>query len=67
MMSMLMQATSVATLVQLSEREGITFHKVVADLPHDPASLFVIALMFVCTALILWTGRSRDGKGGRPA
>ncbi len=60
-------AVSLATLVQLPEREGLTLHEVVADLPHDPASLFVIALLVGCTVWVLWTGRSRGGRGGHPA
>ncbi len=45
---------------------GLTFREVVADLPTDPASVFVVLLLLGCTALVVWSGRGK-GKGGTPA
>ncbi|MDH3271146.1 MAG: hypothetical protein OEN56_07440 [Gemmatimonadota bacterium] len=49
-----------------SQSDGLTLHEVVASLPRDPASLFVIALLTGGLVLVLWSGRPR-GKGGRQA
>ena len=47
--------------------DGLSFGEILADLPTDPASIFTLALLIGSLALVLWFGRPRGGKGGRPA
>lgn len=60
------QLLSLAAPVQASSDGGLTIHEILASMPSDPLSLFVIALLAVSAVLIFWAGRPR-GKGGRPA
>jgi ABC-type Mn2+/Zn2+ transport system permease subunit len=50
-----------------SLRLASAFGGVFSVLPTDPASIFVILLMVVAFVLVLWYGRPRGGKGGKPA
>jgi hypothetical protein len=43
------------------------FGGILSMLPTDPASIFVIVLMVVSFAAVLWFGRSRGGKDDKPA
>ncbi len=53
--------------IQSSRNDGLTFGEILADLPADPASIFVIALFLGSITLVLWAGRPRGGRGGHPA
>ncbi len=62
-----MSTLHLAVAAQLGpQNDGLTLHEVVVSLPHDPASLFTLALLTGCFVFVLWSGRPR-GKGGRPA
>ena len=57
---------SASALLQASD-EGLTFGDLIAAIPTDPASVFTLLLLLGSVALVLWYGRPRGGKGGRPA
>jgi hypothetical protein len=58
--------STLTPVMQLGSGEGLTFQDIVASLPTDPVSLFVLAMVAGLVVLVLWTGRPR-GKGGPPA
>ena len=62
-----MTYTTLAALAQSSADDGLSLRDVVAALPTDPASLFTLVLLVVSVALVIWFGRSKGGKGGKPA
>jgi len=49
---------SLAVLAQASD--GLTFSDVVADVPHDPASIFVYVLLIV-SGVLIWRGSRKKG------
>lgn len=55
--------TNVAAVAQSTSDDGLTIAEIIADLPTDPASIFVVLLLMASGALVLWAGRPR-GKGG---
>lgn len=57
---------AVTATAQLADN-GLTLDEVVEALPTDPASLFAIFLLLGSVVLVLWSGRSKGGKGGTPA
>ena len=59
-------ATTTATLQSTAE-EGLTFSEVLDTLPTDPASIFTILLLVGSLGLVIWFGRPKGGKGGKPA
>ena len=54
---------TVAAVAQSSADDGLTIGEIIADLPTDPASIFVVLFLMASVALVLWAGRPR-GKGG---
>lgn len=52
-MHTLMAAAQAARPVE----DGLTFGEMIANLPHDPASIFVFVLLIVTFGTILWIGR----------
>lgn len=59
-------ATTAVTL-QSAADEGLSFSDVLESIPTDPASLFTLLLFVGSLGLVIWFGRSKGGKGDRPA
>jgi hypothetical protein len=57
---------SLASTAQTTPDEGLTFTEILSDLPTDPASIITILLLLGSVALVLWFGRPKGGKGGKP-
>jgi hypothetical protein len=49
---------------QSADDDGFSVRQIVSTLPTDPASVFVIVLLVVALAAVIWSGRGRKGKGG---
>jgi hypothetical protein len=47
--------------------DGLSLGEILSDLPTDPASIFTLLLAIGSVALVLWFGRPKGGKGGKPA
>ena len=48
-----------------SDDDGLTWREILADLPHDPASIAVLLFVIASVALVIWAGRpGRSGKRG---
>lgn len=43
--------------------EGLTFREVLANVPTDPASVFVYLLLAVSLGVIAWSNRPRRRRG----
>lgn len=56
-----------AAAAQTATEEGLTFSEIVSDLPTDPASITTILLFLGSVGLVIWFGRPKGGKGGKPA
>ena len=41
--------------------DGLTFSEVIANIPHDAATIFVYVLLLVTFGTIFWVGRPRKG------
>lgn len=46
-----------------SPEDGLTFSEVVANVPHDPVSIFTYLLLIVTYGGIFWIGRHRRPGG----
>jgi hypothetical protein len=42
--------------------DGLTFKEVLGNLPSDPASLVVLAIVAVVVGLVLWGNRRKGGR-----
>ncbi|HUF76355.1 MAG TPA: hypothetical protein VMM35_08755, partial [Longimicrobiales bacterium] len=58
---------SAAALAQTGPDGGLTFGEVLGAIPTDPASIFTVLLLVGSVGLVLWFGRPKGGKGGKPA
>ena len=58
---------STAAALQSTTDDGLTFSAVLESIPTDPASVFTILLLVASVAIVLWFGRPKGGKGGKPA
>jgi hypothetical protein len=45
----------------LWQEEGLTFREILGNLPTDPASLVVLAIVIVAVALVVWGNRKKGG------
>jgi hypothetical protein len=54
-----------AAVFQSSADDGFSLRQIVSTLPTDPASVFVIVLLVVAVAAVVWSGRGQKGKGGQ--
>jgi hypothetical protein len=45
----------------LWQEEGLTFREILDNLPTDPASLVVLAIVIVAVALVVWGNRKKGG------
>lgn len=59
-------AVTAATL-QATPDEGLSFSDILDSIPTDPASLFTLLLFVGSVGLVIWFGRPKGGKGGKPA
>lgn len=46
-----------------ADDDGLTWREILADLPHDPASIAVLLFVIASLALVIWAGR--PGRSGR--
>jgi hypothetical protein len=53
------------TALQSADGDGFSLRQIVSTLPTDPASVFVIVLLVVAVAAVIWSGRGQKGKGGQ--
>lgn len=58
---------SMAALARASANDGLSFREIVESLPTDLASVVTLVLVLGSLALVIWAGRPRGGRGGRPA
>ena len=58
---------SIAALAQARPDDGFGFGDIVSALPTDAASIFTLLLLLVSLGLVIWFGRPKRGKGGKPA
>ncbi len=42
-------------------KDGLTFREVVGNIPTDPASLVVLAIVAVAVGLVVWGNRKKGG------
>lgn len=55
-----MKALTLLPLLQAAaDEEVLTFGEIVADLPHDAASIFVYILIIVSVGVVIRTGRQK--------
>lgn len=50
-------------LIALIQDDGLTFHEVLSDIPHDAAAIFVYLLVAIFVFFIWWGSRSRPSQG----
>lgn len=50
--------TQIVALLQVAD-DGLTFREVLANIPTDPASVFVYLLLAVSLGVIAWSNRPR--------
>jgi hypothetical protein len=56
---------TLTAVFQSGADDGFSLRQIVSTLPTDPASVFVIVLLVVAFAAVLWSGRGRKGKSGQ--
>jgi hypothetical protein len=54
-----MHALFTAVQAVQTDNDGLTVAEVIANVPHDPASIFTYLLLIVAFGGILWVGRPR--------
>jgi hypothetical protein len=57
-----MVLTTTSSLGLMWQDDGLTFKEVLDNLPSDPASLVVLAIVAVVIGLVLWGNRNRGGR-----
>lgn len=58
-----MAPAATTSLALIWQDDGLTLREVLGNLPSDPASLVILAIVAVAVGLVLWGNRK---KGGRP-
>jgi hypothetical protein len=66
-MTTLFRTIPASTTTQSAPEGGLSLTELLAALPTDPASIFALLLFAGSVALVIWFGRPRGGKGGKPA
>jgi hypothetical protein len=56
-----MVLTTASSLGLMWQDDGLTFKEVLGNLPSDPASLVVLAIVAVAVGLVLWGNRKKGG------
>jgi hypothetical protein len=57
-----MTLTSMTSLGMKWQDDGLTFREILGNLPSDPASLVVLAIVAVVVGLVLWGNRKTGGR-----
>ena len=57
-----MHALILMSAAQVASDDGLTFGEMLADIPHDTASLFVYVLLAVSIGAVVWAGRRRGPR-----
>jgi hypothetical protein len=57
-----MTLTSMTSLGMKWQDDGLTFREILGNLPSDPASLVVLAIVAVVVGLVLWGNRKKGGR-----
>jgi hypothetical protein len=57
-----MTLTSMTSLGMMWQDDGLTFREILGNLPSDPASLVVLAIVAVVVGLVLWGNRKKGGR-----
>jgi hypothetical protein len=57
-----MASTAMSVLGLMRQDDGLTMKEVLGNLPSDPASLVVLAIVVVVVGLVLWGNRGTRGR-----
>jgi hypothetical protein len=57
-----MAPTAMSVLGLMWQDDGLTMKEVMGNLPSDPASLVVLAIVAVVVGLVLWGNRKKGGR-----
>jgi hypothetical protein len=57
-----MAPAATTSLALMWQDDGLTFREVLGNLPSDPASLVILAIVAVAVGLVLWGNRKKGGR-----
>jgi hypothetical protein len=57
-----MAPAATTSLALMWQDDGLTFREVLGNLPSDPASLVILAIVAVAVGLVLWGNRRKGGR-----